>query len=56
MTAGSWGCDTGLLQSGFQIQAVEEAMPPEDMMALPGMPDEMRRPIMLLVKARKMES
>ena len=32
-------------------QAVEEAQPPASMMDLPGMADEMRRPMMLLVKA-----
>lgn len=42
-----------LLQSGFRIEAVEEAVPPEDMMDIPGMADEMRRPMMLLVKAKK---
>lgn len=42
-----------LLKSGFQIEAVEEAMPPENMMDIPGMHDEMRRPMMLLVKAKK---
>ena len=31
----------------------EEAQPPEDMMDLPGMKDEMRRPMMLLVRAKK---
>ncbi len=43
----------GLLQTGFQIEAVEEAGPPEHMMDLPGMKDELRRPMMLLVKAKK---
>ena len=43
----------GLLQTGFQIEAVEEAEPPEYMMDLPGMKDELRRPMMLLVKAKK---
>lgn len=43
----------GLLRAGFRLSAVEEAMPPADMMALPGMADEMRRPMMLLVKAVK---
>ena len=43
----------GLLQTGFQIKAVEEAEPPEYMMDLPGMKDELRRPMMLLVKAKK---
>lgn len=42
-----------LLKCGFQIEAVEEAMPPENMMHIPGMRDEMRRPMMLLVKAKK---
>lgn len=41
----------GLLQCGFQLKAVEEAMPPEAMLSLPGMADELRRPMMLLVKA-----
>ncbi len=41
----------GLLQTGFQLKAVEEAMPPESMLSLPGMADELRRPMMLLVKA-----
>lgn len=43
----------GLLKIGFQLEAVEEAMPPESMMHLPGMTDEMRRPMMLLVRAKK---
>lgn len=43
----------GLIRNGFQIEAVEEAMPPEQMMHYPGMADEMRRPMMLLVQARK---
>lgn len=42
----------GLLQSGFTLEAVEEAEPPAEMMDLPGMADELRRPMMLLVKAR----
>lgn len=42
----------GLLHKGFQLEAVEEAEPPEEMMGVPGMKDEMRRPMMLLVKAR----
>ena len=43
----------GLLNTGFQLAAVEEAMPDENMMDLPGMKDEMRRPMMLLVRAEK---
>ncbi len=41
----------GLLKSGFELQVVEEAEPSEEMMDIPGMKDEMRRPMMLLVKA-----
>jgi len=41
----------GLLNAGFRIEAVEEAMPPEEWRDI--MPDEMRRPMMLLVKAVK---
>lgn len=43
----------GLLHAGFRLEAVEEAQPPENMMHLPGMADEMRRPMMLLMKAQK---
>ena len=32
----------GLLDAGFEIQALEEAVPPEDMMGIPGMEDELR--------------
>ena len=31
----------GLLRSGFILRAVEEAQPPEKMMDLPGMADEL---------------
>lgn len=41
----------GLLNNGFELKAVEEAEPPEKMMDIPGMKDELRRPMMLLVKA-----
>ena len=43
----------GLLQHGFEIEAVEEAEPPREMLETPGMKDELRRPMMLLVKAVK---
>ena len=43
----------GLLTRGFALEAVEEAQPPADMLDLPGMADELRRPMMLLVKARR---
>ncbi|MBW3081942.1 class I SAM-dependent methyltransferase [Bifidobacterium phasiani] len=38
-----------LPDNGFEITRVVEPMPPEDMIDLPGMRDEMRRPMMLLV-------
>lgn len=41
----------GLLNCGFVLEAVVEAEPPEEMMDLPGMRDELRRPMMLLVRA-----
>ena len=42
----------GLLENGFEIAAMEEAVPPEEMMHIPGMEQELRRPMMLLVKAK----
>lgn len=41
----------GLIRAGFRIEAVEEAMPPQTWRSQ--MPEEMRRPMMLIVKARK---
>ncbi len=41
----------GLIGAGFRLEAVEESMPPEEWRAF--MPEEMRRPMMLLVKAIK---
>ncbi|OAT86361.1 class I SAM-dependent methyltransferase [Desulfotomaculum copahuensis] len=43
----------GLINAGFRLEAVEEAMPSNDMMEIPGMSDEMRRPMMLLIKSVK---
>lgn len=43
----------GLLESGFRIEKIQEAMPSQDMLDIPGMKDEMRRPMMLLVRAKK---
>ena len=43
----------GLLRSGFALRAVEEAQSPKEMIDLPGMADELRRPMMLLIKADK---
>lgn len=42
-----------LLKNGFTLQHVIEPQPPEEMMDLAGMKDEMRRPMMLLVSAKK---
>ena len=39
----------GLLQSGFSLEQVVEPQPPEEMLDLPGMEDELRRPMMLLL-------
>ncbi len=44
---------TGLLSNGFEILNVAEPRPPEYMMSLPGMKDELRRPMMLIVSAVK---
>lgn len=46
----------GLINSGFDLEAVEEAQPPGEMMDIPGMKDELRRPMMLLVKAKVRKS
>lgn len=43
----------GLRNCGFALDVVEEAQPPEEMLDIPGMADELRRPMMLLVKAVK---
>lgn len=44
----------GLMHTGFSIEAVEEAMPAPETLDMPGMQDEMRRPMMLLVRARRL--
>ena len=43
----------GLLTNGFEIVNVVEPQPPEQMLSIEGMKDEMRRPMMLIVSARK---
>lgn len=45
---------SALLQAGFQIDAVEEPQPPTHMMNIPGMIDELRRPMMLIIRAKKL--
>jgi len=43
----------GLIRAGFEITGVVEPKPPEHLLnTVPGMPDELRRPMMLLVSAR----
>lgn len=42
-----------LIKAGFVIQRIVEPMPPENMMDIPGMKDEMRRPMMLIISAEK---
>lgn len=41
----------GLLQNDFQIDQIIEPMPAQDMLTIPGMKDELRRPLMLIVAA-----
>lgn len=43
----------GLLNAGFTLRHIEEAQPDKDMLALPHMQNELRRPMMLLIKAQK---
>jgi len=43
----------GVLNAGFTLEHVEEAQPPAEMLDIPGMTDELRRPMMLLVRAVK---
>lgn len=43
----------GLINAGFRLEAVEEAQPPRDWLDMPGMRDELRRPMMLLIRARR---
>lgn len=44
----------GLLRAGFSLAAVDEARPSEAALRdIPGMADEMRRPMMLLLRAEK---
>ena len=43
-----------LLKCGFEIKEVIEPMPPKEMLEeIHGMKDELRRPMMLLISARK---
>ena len=42
-----------LLVNGFAFKNIIEPQPPEEMMDIPGMKDEMRRPMMLIIAAQK---
>ena len=42
-----------LLSAGFEIEDFAEPEPPQSMRNVPGMKEEMRRPMMLIVKAKK---
>lgn len=42
-----------IIQNGFEITNIVEPQPPENMMDIEGMKDEMRRPMMLIVSAVK---
>lgn len=42
-----------LIAAGFGIQAVKEPGPPKEMLHMPGMEDETRRPMFLIVSASK---
>ena len=42
-----------LLRNGFELQHIVEPQPPAEMLDLSGMKDEMRRPMMLLVSAKR---
>ncbi len=44
---------TTLLQTGFILEAVMEPQPSQALLEQPGMKDELRRPMMLIVRARK---
>jgi SAM-dependent methyltransferase len=46
-------CLGALMDAGFLLRKVVEPTPPEDMRSEPGMMDELRRPMMLLVSAVK---
>ena len=42
-----------LLRLGFRLEHVIEPKPPKELMHLDGMEDEMRRPMMLLIRAKR---
>ena len=42
----------GLIRHGFAIEAIQEAEPSPEQLSIPGMADELRRPMMLMVRAQ----
>lgn len=44
---------TALLSRGLILQALQEPQPPAEMLDIPGMEDEFRRPMILILKAQK---
>jgi SAM-dependent methyltransferase len=42
-----------LLDHGFEITGLAEPAPPDEMLDMPGMRDELRRPMMLIISSRK---
>ena len=42
----------GLIRQGFAIEAIQEAEPSPEQLSVPGMADELRRPMMLMVRAQ----
>ena len=45
----------GLINHGFRLDVVEEATPSQEALDLPGMKDELRRPMMLLIKTTSLK-
>lgn len=43
----------GLINAGFKLEVIEEAIPDESVLNIAGMRDELRRPMMLLIRALK---
>ena len=43
-----------LIKNGFTIQHLVEPTPPDSMLDIPGMKDEFRRPMMMILSARKL--
>lgn len=44
----------GLLDAGFRLDVFEEVYPSPDMLSIEGMSDEMRRPMMLIIRGTKL--